>query len=274
MMVLGEILTGGHYLEVLRLKKQTSPSSLSYLGMHRAFVRETGFWGAFYRGMFPWGFSQIIKGLPVLFVQGEVKHELRKTNLPANVVEPLAGMSGGAAQALFVCPTQKLKVMVIEDARLNSMSTIAAVKDIVNRNGLMCIYDGLGPMVVRRALDWCVRFTVSHKVNEAFVAHKVARGKDPKLSLPELMSCGMVGGCVSALSHPIDTIITNCQKPMPEGVKNDALSVTRRIYSEFGVKGFFRAMTIKVVDNTYHTMWVYGVGTYVHEALGRWKGGH
>lgn len=274
-MVFGEMLTGGHYLEVLRLKKQVSPGPTTYMAMHRAFVAESGFFGAFYRGFAPWGLSQTIKGIPVLFVQGEVRHNLEeRTSLPSSSIQPIAGMAGGAAQALFVCPTQKLKVMVVEDARLNAMGTIPAVKEILRKNGVMCVYDGLGPMIFRRAMDWCIRFTVSHKVNEAYIDYKVRHGKEEKLSLPELMSCGMVGGCVSALSHPLDTIITNCQKPMPEGMKNDAISVSKRIYAEFGVKGFYRAMGIKIVDNTYHTMWVYGVGTFVSDSLKRWRDGH
>ena len=110
-----------------------------------------------------------------------------KTSLTSSAIEPIAGMCGGAAQALFVCPTQKLKVMVVEDKRLNNMSTMNAVKDIVKRNGVMCVYDGLPPMILRRAMDWCVRFTVSHKVNEAYVRYKVEHGKPEKLTLPELM---------------------------------------------------------------------------------------
>jgi len=50
LMVFGEAITGGHYLEVLRLGKQMAPGKApSYLGLHRSFVSETGFSGAFYR---------------------------------------------------------------------------------------------------------------------------------------------------------------------------------------------------------------------------------
>lgn len=50
MMVFGEAITGGHYLEVLRLGKQMAMGNApSYLSLHRGFVSETGFAGAFYR---------------------------------------------------------------------------------------------------------------------------------------------------------------------------------------------------------------------------------
>lgn len=50
LMVFGEAITGGHYLEVLRLGKQMARGEApSYWSLHRSFVSETGFSGAFYR---------------------------------------------------------------------------------------------------------------------------------------------------------------------------------------------------------------------------------
>ena len=156
-MVLGELLTGGHYLEVLRLKKQTSASHHTYPSIHNAFVAETGFFGAFYRGFLPWGIIQTIKGLPVLFVQGEVQHLLEERMIDKEIIGPASGICAGAAQAVFVCPTQKLKVMVIEEASLNALPVLTAVKQIVKKNGVLCIYDGVFAMMLRRSMDWCIR---------------------------------------------------------------------------------------------------------------------
>jgi hypothetical protein len=50
LMVFCEAITGGHYLEVLRLGKQMALGTApSYWNLHRSFVTETGFAGAFYR---------------------------------------------------------------------------------------------------------------------------------------------------------------------------------------------------------------------------------
>lgn len=49
-MVFGEAITGGHYMEVLRLGKQMAIGPApSYWSLHQSFVSETGFFGAFYR---------------------------------------------------------------------------------------------------------------------------------------------------------------------------------------------------------------------------------
>ena len=69
------------------------------------------------------------------------------------------------------------------------------------------------------------------------------------------------------MTHPIDNIITNSQKPMPTGSRTDLVSVVKRMYAESGHRAFTRAFAIKVVDNAYHMAWMYGVGTVVYDQL-------
>ncbi|GMI48658.1 hypothetical protein TrCOL_g7350 [Triparma columacea] len=265
------MITGGHYVEVLRLAKQMQGSkAMGYASIHKQLVKETGYIGTFYRGFWPWGVIQTVKGLPVLFVNTEVKHILTtKTEVDCRLVEPLAGVSGGIAQAFFVCPTQKLKVVAVADAKIGEMGFLDAVREVVKKQGIGSLYDGILAMCTRRGLDWCIRFTVSARVKEWFVQRRRGRGEGEELGLAELMGCGMVGGAVSAITHPIDCIITNAQKPaVGDGrVKRDPVSVAVRIYREAGWGGFGRGLGAKVLDNSYHTMWMYGIGTFVYEAV-------
>lgn len=109
------MLTGGHYLEVLRLGKQMTvghSGAPSYHALHRNLVKDTGgFFHAFYRGFMPWGLLQCAKGVPVLFVQNESMYQLQaRAGWSPNAAEKASGFLGGAAQAIFVTPMQKLKV--------------------------------------------------------------------------------------------------------------------------------------------------------------------
>lgn len=151
-------------------------------------------------------------------------------NPPPRYVEPLAGVSGGIAQAFFVCPTQKLKVVAVADPVMGTMGFTNAVKRVVATQGVGSLYDGIAAMCFRRGMDWCIRFTVSSQIKEVFVARRMERGEDDKLSLPELMGCGMIGGAFSAITHPVDCVITNAQKPevAEKGLKRDPISVARR----------------------------------------------
>lgn len=270
-MILGEMLTGGHYLEVLRLGKQMTvgrQACPSYYSLHQGFVSETGFVGAFYRGFLPWGLLQCLKGVPVLFVQHESKYQLQKhAGWESKPAEKVSGFLGGAAQAAFVCPFQKIKVSVVACESMNSLSPLQATRMVVENHGFAALYDGLVPMMMRRSLDWGIRFAVSSEVKSMVVQHKRANHMSEQLGFHELIGCGLVGGAFSALTHPIDNVITNSQKPLPAGAARDMLSVVRRMYQESGTKAFTRGFAIKVVDNAYHMAWMYGVGTVVYDYM-------
>lgn len=65
---------------------------------------------------------------------------------------------------------------------------------------------------------------------------------------------------MSVLTHPLDNIITNSQRPLPQGAGKDLASVALRMYRESGMGAFTRGLAIKVVDSSYHMAWMYGVG--------------
>lgn len=271
--VFGEMITGGHYLEVLRLGKQMAVGHTpapTYMQLHASFVHESGFLGAFYRGFLPWGLIQCAKGVPVLFVQHESMYQLKtRAGWSHNTAEKASGFLGGFAQALFVNPFQKVKVTVVACQQMNALSPLDATQLVIQRHGIQCLYDGVVPMIMRRSLDWGIRWSVSSEVKNWVVQQKLANGESTKLTPYELIGCGLVGGASSALTHPIDNMITNSQKPMEPGKRRDLVSVIRRMFRESGVRAFTRAWDIKVIDNAYHMAWMYGVGTILYDWMDR-----
>lgn len=251
-MVFGEMVTGGHYLEVLQIGKQMAvgPSAPSYWSLHSQFVQESGFVGAIYRGFRPWGLIQCAKGIPVLFVQHESLYQLHyRAGWSFDRAEVVSGFLGGAAQGVLVNPFQKVKVAVIASEHMNSLSPLQAVRAIVQQEGSLSLFDGVVPMVLRRSLDWGIRFGVSNNIKYLVEEQKHDRGQSSDLSFAELVGCGIVGGVAGTLTHPIDNMITASQKPLPLGAKKDLISVMRRMYQESGIKAFTRSWAIRVVDN-------------------------
>ncbi|CAB9519235.1 Mitochondrial thiamine pyrophosphate carrier 1 [Seminavis robusta] len=276
LMIFGEMVTGGHYLEILKYAKQMHvghQETPSYWILHRNFLQESGgkYWATFYRGFAPWGLIECYKGIPVLFIQHEAMYQLQaKTSLSHKTSERISGVLGGAAQALFVCPLIKLKVTVVADAKANAMTPTAAMRRLIATNGVASLMDGIVPMVLRRSLDWGIRFAVAGEVKDRIQARRQAKGLTPKLEFHELLVCGLIGGAASAVTHPIDNVITNSQKPLPyPGAKRDFWSVIKRMYRESGMNGFTRAWGIKIVDNAYHLAWMYGVGTVAYDYMAR-----
>ena len=157
-MIFGEMITGGHYLEVLRLGKQMAvgrQAAPSYYHLHSTFVSESGFFGAFYRGFMPWGLFQCAKGIPVLFVQHESMYQLKsRAGWSHNTAEKASGFIGGFSQALFVNPFQKMKLQVVACEEMNALAPHKALKRVVREFGVLSLYDGVVPMMMRRSLDW------------------------------------------------------------------------------------------------------------------------
>jgi len=282
-MVFGEMITGGHYLvrteivrlgrpvslpgerkntntspvfqEVLRLGKQMAvgrEAAPSYWNLHTSFIEQSGFVGAFYRGFMPWGLIQCAKGVPVLFVQHESMYQLRaRAGWSKNSAEKASGFLGGFSQAIFVNPFQKVKVSVVACEHMNALSPIQAFKTVIERHGFLSLYDGVVPMIMRRSLDWGIRFGVSNEVKNWVLDQKFANGELPKLTNLELLACGVIGGAASGgITHPIDNVITNSQKPLLwHNARRDVISVVRRMYRESGHHAFTRGWAVKIVDN-------------------------
>lgn len=122
-------------------------------------------------------------------------------------------------------------------------------------------------MMMRRSLDWGIRFSVSSEVKSWVVKQKQAKGVSTDLAMHELIFCGLIGGACSASTHPIDNIITNSMKPLPPGKSRAMIPVIRRMYKESGVRAFTRGWDIKILDNAYHMAWMYGVGTVVYDYM-------
>ena len=123
-------------------------------------------------------------------------------------------------------------------------------------------------MMMRRSLDWGIRWTFSTEMKKFLMEQKRAAGNESdELTLAELVGCGIIGGAASAITHPLDNVITNSQKPLPVGAKRDLISVARRMFHENGAKAFTCGWEIKVVDSSYHMMWMYGIGTVVYDQV-------
>lgn len=268
-MVFGEMVTGGHYMDVLQLKKQlvTGRSSTpSYWNLHTRLMQEAGGYAhrAFYRGFMPWGLFQCTKGVPVLFVQHESMHMFQEMGVSSDAAEKASGFVGGLSQAFLITPFQKMKLFAVASQDMYQMTPGQALQTMVRENGFMSLYDGIVPTMIRRSLDWGVRFGLSTEAKNWRIHQKKISGDTSELTTGELVVCGLLGGAVGSLTHPIDNIITNSQKPLHAGASRDFVSVAARMYRESGMTAFTRGWGLKVIDNSYHMAWMFGVSNVLY----------
>lgn len=257
LMVLGEMITGGHYNESLKILKQAT--NKSYPNLMRGLWREHKFRG-FYLGFYPWGLSQIVKGLPVLFVQAETHNFLTKnTNITKDNAMILSGMCGGMSQGVFVTPTQRLKTIVMtypqSDGR--NLNSLEIIKETYRRGGFKTFYSGLLPMVIRRGFDWALRFQGYHWMENRIKKYK----KIDKITLTDKINCGIFGGMLATITTPLDVCVAESQKYSNK--EKSLYNVVNEVYNNYGWRGFVRGWGIRVIHSCYHTVWVCGVGSFV-----------
>ena len=174
-------------------------------------------------------------------------------------------------------PFQKLKVTIVANNTLNGLHPLQSFVYVVREQGLLSLFDGLMPTMIRRSVDWGIRFGACAEIKRVMIEYKQAKhyqsnsrttnNPPESLTTSELIACSVMGGALSGLTHPIDNIITNSQKPLSAGSKRDILSVVQRMFSESGIRAFTRGWSMRIVENSYHMVWIYGVGNILYDFM-------
>jgi len=258
-MMFCEMMTGGYYMETLKIMKQSSnatyPGIMRYLwGRHR--------FRGFYLGLVPWGLIQTSRGLPVLFVQSEMKEVFENnTDWKDMKINLLSGVTGGMVQGFFVTPTQRLKTLMMTYPKTNKyISSFSVAKEAIRKDGIKTLFRGLKPMILRRGIDWGLRFASFNFLQDKMREYR----KRTKLSIPETFLCGFGGGVMSSVTAPIDTCVAESQK---YSNRRGFSGVIKDIYNTYGLNGFIRGWRMRVLHSCYHTSWVCGMGSVVFSLI-------
>uniref|UniRef100_A0A7S1TQZ9 Mitochondrial carrier protein n=1 Tax=Phaeomonas parva TaxID=124430 RepID=A0A7S1TQZ9_9STRA len=257
---IGEMTMGGHWLEMLKVQKQAGTYK-TYSGAAAHMWKELGFSG-FYKGFWPAGFVQgCYKGLPVLFVQGEVKYQLNERGYVGKPAEVAAGVTAGVVQGAMVSPTQRVKVLVATNAKAGAVS-LDIIRKVIADEGVGTLFKGTGVMMLRRGVDWGVRFYGKSLITGWMLA---GTPEGTKLGIGQQFCAGLFGGAFSALSQPLDVWVANAQKH--RAVPITAAECFSELMAESASKGFFsvwfRGIEMRIVHSSYHTAWMAGLGAYI-----------
>lgn len=264
--ILCEMVLGGHYIETLKIKKQSSNASYPRI--------VTDIWKqykmkGFYIGFWPWSAFQITKGLPVLFVQAETKNMMDTyTSLSSSQSQLLSGVLGGMSQGVFVTPTQRLKTIIMtRKMTTSSQTSLQLVKEFYKKEGLRTFFKGLTPMIIRRGFDWGIRFYCFHYIQNKILEHRRKKKPTYQLRLLDTMMSGFGAGFLATATTPIDTCIAESQKYTKKSNRKSLFQIIRHIHGTYGYRGFMRGWCVRVLHSCYHTLWVCGVGSAIFSRL-------
>ena len=263
LVIAGEMLTLGHYMESLKITKQATKQS--YPNTMKFYWKNYGM-GGFYRGFYPWGLIQTTKGLPVLFVQHEMKKILNDNDIGKESYRNIyAGITAGIVQGFFVTPTQRLKTMVMTNDNITDktkkINSTYILKQSIKKEGISTLFRGLAPMCFKRGADWAVRFGTAGVIKDKIVDYRGYESKKDLTFIDNVLS-GLGAGIVGASTTPMDNVVANCQKFGADKNKG-ALTVASEMYRGGGVRPFFNGLMMRVIHTGYHTAWVIGVGGWL-----------
>lgn len=238
-MVLSEMLLLGHYMENIKILKQISDQTYPQIIRHM--------WGqygrkSFFLGLYPWGLLQTVKGLPIAFVQSKVYNHLTDYNETHRML--ISGFSSGVVQGIFLTPTQRMKTIMMTKS-----------PTYVYQYQYKSLFHGIGPMMLRRGTDWCLRFYGVHLIERRL------NKKIENMTLSEKIGAGFLGGALSGLTNPIDVIIARTQES--KNIDQNAWKILQKTNYRMLTQG----MTMKMLNAGHHTAFVVGVGDYLYHKL-------
>lgn len=248
-------LLGGHYIEVLKIAKQTS--DLSYMQITKNMVQTKG-WSGVLDGYFPWGSIQCFaKGATLGFGQA-LGRKLLDGHVSDSTAETLSGGIGGGFQGFVMSPILLLKTRVITDPSFRGsggtwQTTVAATKlglDLVKREGVAVLMKGAGTFTVKRVADWTTRFFFAEQVLNAV---RRVKGPDTPLTFGEKMMCSLTGGVLSAtVTIPIDVLVATIQDAGKAGQKVSITKTFQDKIAQGGVRGLLQYSTRGYVARVAH----------------------
>jgi len=233
----------GHIIEQIKIIKQSSGDSYPKIlkGVKNDYSKNGII--AFYRGYYPWGVLQCVKGAPVLFVQDVVNNKLKRdhSNLLSGTnnyqdiqfrSSVIGGLCGGFSQAIILTPLQRMKTEII------TVENNAPIKT----PGIPGLYKGFTAMAAKRSLDWGARFAGIAEFKRFY----------PEFSetYTGIFVGGVIGGLCSLISMPFEVVLAMKQK------HNSLHNNTVQIFNEIGLKQITRGMCFKALDSCYHTSMV------------------
>ena len=214
-------LFGGHFLEFLKISKQTSGDS--YAAIARRVTASKGLAGTL-DGFLPWGVLQAVaKGAVFSYGQALSLNALARAGVDRDTRMVVSGGVGGFAQGLAMSPLLLLKTRVMTDGAFRATggvlataaASLAVGSRVVAAEGPAALFKGVWLFAGKRAADWMTRYLFVVLVENAMRGERGA-----KLSDSAEAAASLIGGAISAVSTiPLDVMVSATQSAGAAGKK-------------------------------------------------------
>ena len=254
--VLFEAFAGGHFLEFLKISKQTSPNE-TYMQITRRIMQHKGLAGTL-DGFVPWGMAQCIaKGAVFSFGQAQalvLLHDNKYISPQASMV--LSGGIGGFIQGVVMSPLLLLKTRVMTDPAFRAAgsaweTSVRSAKigaRVIRSEGMLALCKGMLVFSNKRFADWTSRYFFVVLLEQQIKDHP-----NDRLTGQQQVVCSLGGGSLSALATiPIDVLVAAKQDAAKAGQKVSVIDLYREKIRSGGLGGTFKFATAGLVARVAH----------------------
>ncbi|KYR01856.1 mitochondrial substrate carrier family protein [Tieghemostelium lacteum] len=234
-------------LDVVKTRLQTNP--LKYTGMVNGFstiIKEEGA-GMLLQGLGPTVVGYALQGFFKFGFYEVFKKTYGDAVGPENAAAyriPIWLAASATAETIAdiaLCPNEATRIRLVADPQF-AKSPVEAFGKIVKQEGIMGLYKGLPPILLKQVPYTMAKFAVFEFTAEKVYATLAAQGQTKdKLTdgqkLTVSLGSGVVSGVVAALvSQPADTVLSKInQEKTDAGVGKAIVNIMKRL----GVSGLF-----------------------------------
>jgi len=231
-------------LDVVKTKRQTDPERFDSMGLMQGAItlgKEEG-WRMLLQGAQATILGYLWYGITVYPGYEFFKRLFASLAGPAGAIEfrvPLVLMAGAVATvfaAVGVCPCEAVRIRMVADPNYAS-GFLPAVQRLTREDGLLKLYDGFWPLLIRQVVFGMMKFFVFDSFAEFLFDVFPALDDTTAMSLSVSAFSGLVAGVASSIvSQPADTILSRINQ---RGGRESAFEVVRDIFDKWGPQGFF-----------------------------------
>lgn len=153
----------------------------------------------------------------------------------------------------------KVTTSLAQEIKLSSL----VLTDIIKNEGVLALTQGMGTMVVKRAMDWGTRFVFINLIRSSILENK-AEGE--KLSDIDKLGSSFVGGALSvSITMPVDRLMPVLQAANTD--KSNIIRYMREKVAKEGLTTLFRGWAMRTFHTGYHTTFAIFVADKIYELL-------
>ncbi|GAA6042687.1 hypothetical protein JCM8097_003746 [Rhodosporidiobolus ruineniae] len=236
--------------EFVKTTAQLSSSAGGVATTPGAIVRQT--WQArgltgFYAGAAPFVAGNALKAGVRFLTYDAVRDALRDCEskiTPARTL--LAGICAGAFEsALAVTPSEAIKTRLIENRRAAAgpaVGTFATVSTLVQQEGVLSLWRGLTPTMMKQCANSAVRFSSYQALKDLALSGKANK----ELGSLEIMGIGSAAGIITVYcTMPFDVVKTRMQQA--SAAYSSSLRCFTSILTQEGPSTFWKGSSPRVV---------------------------